>query len=333
MAFCSDLAARLRPFGVSLSVLPSKPGFDARKLLDARSVPAAAKATGKVNDLRDRLRLLQDKTHLRDEGMLRQLGLLGFPELVAASVQVGCGACKDGIIASYALQSVGNLAMEDANRQRFADLGVIELVIEAMRAHMGPASLATSAGAGGGGRVQKDAIVALRHLAYENDASKKRVLDSGGVEAVVAAMNAFGDNAQVQRQACGAVAVFAVHSSLGDAGRSRVLSSGGLQSIISAMKRWPEDSQLLAAGLKALALLVSFADARSAAREAGVAALVEGIAAREGIALGSGASGGGELGESIRSMLRKLAQTAEATPAAPAPAPAGGRAGAVGVRA
>ena len=79
--------------------------------------------------------------------------------------------------------------MEDGNRQRLADLGAIELVIDAMRQHMSPAP---AGGAGGGGRVQKDAIVALRHLAYENDASKKRVLDAGGVDAVVAAIEANG---------------------------------------------------------------------------------------------------------------------------------------------
>ena len=269
--------------------------------------------------------MLQDKTHQRDEAMLRLLGLLGYPELVAAAVQVGSLGCRDGVVASYALQSVGNLAMENGNRQRFADIGGIELVVESMLAHMsegsgggsgagGGGSGSGSGSGGGGGRVQKDAIVALRHLAYENDASKRRVLEAGGVEAVVTAMTTFGDNAQVQRQACGAVAVFAVHSSLGDAPRARVVAAGGLGAIMSAIRRWPGDGALVQQGLKALTSLLASPEAKAAAKEAGVVRLVEEIAARERppINLAQGSVGGSELGEALRALLRKVENSAGA---------------------
>jgi hypothetical protein len=313
-AFSSELAARLRPFGVALAwaAPPGKPVFSRERCAPASSVPAAAKTPAKLNDLRDKLRVLQDKTHQREEVMLRQLCALGYPELVTAAVQASSTGCKDVIVASYALQSVGNLAMEDGNRQRLADLGCVELVVEAMRAHIGlggggGGASAMPASASQGGRVLKDAIVALRHLAYENDASKKRVMDAGGVEAVVAAMNVFADNSHVQRQACSAVVVFAVHSSLGDAARARVLACGGLTAIIAALKRFGDDTQLLPQGIKALVSLVSYGDARAAARDAGLADLVEAIAKREGVALGPAVVGGGELAESLRAIMRKLA--------------------------
>ena len=309
-AFAADVAARLRPFGVALALPPAapKPFFDYRKGLPASSIPAAARSANKVNELRDWLRELQDRTHLRQEAQLRALGALGYPELVAAAVQAGAVGCKDSIVASYALQSVGNLAMETSLRAHFADLGAIELVIDTMRAHGSSAAPAGAAlaGGGGGGRVQKDAIVALRHLAYENDASKKRVLDAGGVEAVVSAMTAFGDNPHVQRQAAGAIALLAVHSALGDAARARVLGCGGLTAVVAAIRRWPEEKDLVSAGIKALSALVALTEARTAARAAGVLELIDAVAKKEKISIASGGAGGGELGELMRAMVRRL---------------------------
>ena len=73
------------------------------------------------------------------------------------------------------------------------------------------------------------------------------------------------------------------------------------------MKRFADDAPLLTQGIKALASLVARGDARAAAREAGVAELVEAIARKEGRALAPGAAGGGEMGDSLRAMHRRFA--------------------------
>ena len=119
--------------------------------------------------------------------------------------------------------------------------------------------------------MQKDAIVALRHLAYENDASKKRVLDAGGVEAVITAMTVFKDNEAVQRQAASFVSLLAVHSVLlGDLARVRITEKGGVAAIVAALKKWKGDAQMEAAGIKALTSLSTLAEARAALVTAGV---------------------------------------------------------------
>lgn len=240
------------------------------------------------------MRDLQDRSHTRDDGRLAGFGALGFLEITLGALFASCflSTAKDEPSASFALQIVGNLAMNDGNRRKLAELHGIELVTAAMGVH------ATSA------RVQKDAIVALRHLAYENDANKQRIVDCGAVSAVVKAMLACGDSAQVQRQACGALSIFAVHSALGDAAKRTIVASGGLGAITKAMQSFMSDTQLVTAALKSLGTLIGMPDARSAARELGALELCE--------ALGSMSehAGARDFQEALKQTQRRLAPAA-----------------------
>lgn len=298
LAFGSDLFQRLRSFGAHLTTVgtpvngaPVRLVFDAGKT-DTRNVIASLKTPARINDLRDRLRSLQDRSHSRDDLFVRHLGAAGYLELSAAAVVIGAQTLRDAVTTSYALQAVGNLAMEDSCRQRLASMGMIEMVIDAMRAFPGSS----------GSRVQKDAMVALRHLAYENDANKQRILDAGGIAAVIRAMDDCGDNPQVQRQACGSISILAVHSTLGDSGKASIVRGGGMRSIVSAMDKHRSDAQLVIAGVKALATLMSCPEARTAAAEMRLAEYLEQLCpgASAAAAVMSG-SGGGSNGSAVPS--------------------------------
>jgi hypothetical protein len=254
----------------------------------ASSRPGAPARDGRVSALRELMRDLQDRSHTRVDDRLAGLGGLGVLEATLAAVFVLSFVAKDELGASFALQALGNLAMNDANRARLAELAAIECVTACMGAH------ATSA------RVAKDAIVALRHLAYENDANKQRAVDAGVVAAVVRAMLACGDSAAVQRQACGAISILAVHSALGDAAKRTILAAGALSAITRALTTYKSDTQLVTAGVKALGTLVGLAEARTVARESGAVPLLEALAAAPEHA------GSREFGEAMRQTLRRL---------------------------
>ena len=146
-------------------------------------------------------------------------------------------------------------------RQIAAEKGVIEAILGAMQAY--PAA----------GRVLKDAVVALRHMAYENDDNKVRMATSGAVAQVVTSMTLCKDSAQVQRQCCGALSIFAVHSSKGDVAKHTIVASGGVGAILAAIQQHMSDVGVVVAALKALGTLVHMPAARTAALEAGAEAV------------------------------------------------------------
>ena len=327
--FARELADKLRGLGAHLPPGPGAAaggfalGFDAARTAassSSSSSSSAAVSSARLNDLRDRLRVLQDRSHSREPAVARNLACLGYLEISLAAVAVSLqGQCRDSVAATYALQALSNLAMEGANRQRLADLGAVELSVAAVRAFEVPggggggsaaSGAASGAGSGGGARVVKDAVVAIRHLAYEMDANKARVLQCGGVAAIVRAMGDFAEHAQLLRQCAGALALLSVPCALGDAARAEVIRRGGLRALHAALARHRADGQVVAAVARAVATIFSNGgapEARALAKELATVELIEAVLAEHG-----GAAGQGEVAESLRAAARKIRLGAQA---------------------
>jgi hypothetical protein len=264
--------------------------------LPSFAVPPAvltlSRNSSKTASLRESLRELQDRSHTRDDGRLELLGRIGFLEATLAGAYVCTYFVKDELAASYACQCVGNLAMIDHNRSKFAALGGIESVVACMVAYNSVF------------RVQKDAVVGLRHLAYENDTNKAHIVDAGGVGAVVRALAstiaATGAPAvQLQKQCFGAISIFAVHSTIGDGAKRAVIDAGGLPVLVRCLYANLGDSQLVIAGLKAVGTLVSSAETRALARDAGCGELCDAVAK-------SDAAGSREVQDALRQTMKRL---------------------------
>lgn len=294
--FVADAASKMRAFGVRCTTaddgrldvdIPSPMVLAPTDAMPA-AYAAVARAPPKFSLLRDVLREVQNRSHTREEARLAVLSALGLPQLILASLFITSYVAKDEMSAALALQSLSNLAMVGDTRTRLADMGAIEGTVVAMDAH------ATSS------RVQKDGIVALRHLAYENDTNKQRIVDRGGVHAVVRAMGRTDDTTQVQRQACGAIAIFAVHSTLGDAAKRSILDAGGVDAIVRVLRSHRGDPQLVIAALKALSMLVGLPEAKTAAKEAGALELMDALASDDSVA------GSREVQDSLRFAARKI---------------------------
>jgi Armadillo/beta-catenin-like repeat len=210
---------------------------------------------------------MQDRSHTRDDKRLSLIGALGFPELALAFLYISALVYHDESSTSFALQVLGNLSMIDENRERIASLFGITTLVATM-------TLFPFAS-----RVQKDAIVAMRHLAYENDGNKQRVLDAGGIAAVVTSMQHVKDNPQVLKQACSALSIFGVHSNIAETAKKAILDSGGLQTITSTLVDHRMDPQVGIAALKALGTLLALPEASAKARESGTGAILDSFGA------------------------------------------------------
>jgi len=154
-------------------------------------------------------------------------------------------------------------------------------------------------------RVLKDAVVGLRHVAYENDGNKARMVEAGGVGAVVRALAATATNTgapavQLQKQCFGALAIFAVHSAVGDAAKRAVIDAGGLPAMVRCMMTNIGDHQLVVAGLKAIGTLVSSAETRTLARDAGCGDLCDAIARADAAAPSR------DVSEALRQTMKRL---------------------------
>jgi hypothetical protein len=250
-----------------------------------------SKVPGKAPLLRDVMREMQDKSHTRDERRLESLGGMGYLEIAVLALLVSTYINRDELTASFACQTIGNLAMITLNRSRLAELGAIEAVVHAMNSTREAL------------RVQKDAVVALRHLAYENDGNKMRIIHTGGIRAVISIMNECSEGPlalQVHRQCCGALSIFAVHSTLGDIAKREIVESGAVYAVIRTMRIHSTDLQLVVAAAKALGTLASRPEARSMAREAGCFDLFDYLAAQDSFAYSR------EFNEAARHALRRL---------------------------
>jgi len=243
----------------------------------------------RLGNLRDGLRDMQDRTHTRDEVALLKFASQGYIEACLGALALG--RAKDPSTASYALQTVSNLAMQTEVRQIAAEKGVIEAIVGAMQAY--PAA----------GRVLKDAVVALRHMAYENDDNKVRMATSGAVAQVITSMTLCKESAQVQRQCCGALSIFAVHSSKGDVAKICIVTSGGVGAILSAIQLHLADAGVVVAALKALGTLVHMPAARQAALDAGAEAVCAEVKAS------AESRGSKQLLDVLRQTQRRLGQT------------------------
>lgn len=252
----------------------------------------AGKTFTRLANLRDGLRDMQDRTHTRDEASLLALSAQGFLQASMAALEMG--RLRDASCASFALQCLGNLAMQQEVRQEAADAGAIESVVATMQTYSSNA------------RVLKDAVVALRHLAYENDGNKFRIVSSGAVTAVVAAMQSCPDSAQVQRQCCSAMGIFAVHSSKGDVAKQTITDAGGVAAILAAVRQHSEDPVVIAAAFKTLGTLVHLPAARDAAQADGVEELMQEVSGW------ADAQGSRQVQEAIRLAARRLRGSAGA---------------------
>lgn len=129
-------------------------------------------------------------------------------------------------------------------------------------------------------------------------------------------MRACLDSGAVQKQACGALSIFAVHSALGDAAKRHIADVGGIAAMVRAIQAYPDDGPLVVAALKALSTLVGVPELRAAARAAGTAEAVETLL------LMDEHRGSREMGDLLRGVQRKLAAAATQPPAFHAPPPA-----------
>ena len=130
-------------------------------------------------------------------------------------------------------------------------------------------------------------------------------------------MRACLDSGAVQKQACGALSIFAVHSALPDAAKRHIADVGGIAAMVRAVQAYPDDGPLVVAALKALSTLVGVPELRAVARAAGTAEAVETLL------LMDEHRGSREVGDLLRGVQRKLATTGGAGAAA-APAAGGG---------
>ena len=280
--------AAVAPILLSLDIplIPVAAAADALIAAFAAKPQVQAGKEPRVVSLREAMREMQDRTHTRDLARLAGFSASGFVEIAVAAIVVATFVAKDELAASLALQVTGNLAMVDDHRRRFSALHGIEAIRACVGVHVGSP------------RVAKDGMVALRHLAYELDANKRRVLDSGSIATIVAAMGACGDSTQVQRQGCATLSLLAVQSAFAEAAKRSIVEAGGIAAVVAAMKAHRGDDQLVTQALKALGTFMSAGDARAAAREAGLPALIAAIDER---------SASRELVEALRPVQRRLA--------------------------
>jgi hypothetical protein len=258
-----DVVSRLDSVGVLITTKPGAAQVVTFHMLrsqsDARSLRAPP-TTGKAPILRSAMREMQDKSHTRDDGLLAHLGTIGYLEIAVLALYVSTHAGKDDLTATFACQTIGNLAMITSNRARLAELGAIEAVVYVMNEYRDNM------------RVQKDGVVALRHLAYEHDDNKLRIIHMGGIHVTIAAMNTCVDGAlalQVHKQCCSALTIFAMHNTQGDIAKQEIVQTGAIHAILRAMRIHTTDLQLLVTGLKAVSALASCPDARIHARDSG----------------------------------------------------------------
>lgn len=137
-------------------------------------------------------------------------------------------------------------------------------------------------------------------------------------------MRACLDSGAVQKQACGALSIFAVHSALADSAKRHIADVGGIAAMVRALQAYPDDGPLVLAALKALSTLVGVPELKTAARAAGTAEAVEMLL------LMDEHRGSRELGDLLRGVQRKLAGpvaagSGPAAAAGSAPPAAGGR--------
>jgi hypothetical protein len=197
--------------------------------------------------LRTGLRELQDRTHTRTASVLAELHTLGYPTV--AHFALRAALAWDPLCITYSLQTVTNLGMNAEMREEL--WSCIELSITALTSSCGKNQ-----------RVAKDAIVTLRHLSYENDNNKSRIIAAGGLPAILDAMQSFPQSAQVQRQACMALRILSVHTTQGAHIKKTVLSIGGLPVLFEALSRHLRDPSVSLAVLQVMSCLLHVPDAR-----------------------------------------------------------------------
>ena len=219
-----------------------------------------------TSGLRDALREFQDRTHTRNADSLAAMMDAGFPDVAAMALRVAMD--RDPLSLTYALQTVTNLGMHEVMRARLGDTGCIEAIAGCLRHDAGHQQ-----------RAVKDGIVALRHLAYENDENKIRIIESGAMGLAVHCMGRFRDAPQVQKQACNALKIFAVHTRRGDDVKRAVLTAGGVDALLSCLFMYRGDTQVASAALGALSTLFHLREARAHATRLGAPHLIQDISA------------------------------------------------------
>lgn len=219
-----------------------------------------------VAAMRDALRELQDRTHTRLADVLRTMKDVGYPEV--AALALGAALAQDPLSLTYALQTVTNLGMQEGMRSRLGACGCIEAAARCLA----PESKQQL-------RAVKDAIVALRHLAYENDDNKIRIIESGAMALTVDSMARFRESPQVQKQACKALKIFAVHTRRGDDVKHAVLAAGGVSALLHCLYSYHSDTQVATAALEAIATLCHLREARQVAARLHAARLLQDVSA------------------------------------------------------
>ena len=262
LATAEDLPGLIQKRCTALAKAAASPTGASSSAAAAGKIPA--NLVSRVHNLRDGLRYLQEQTHTRDEDELKAHARNGAVDACLAAMRSPCG--RDAICTASALQSLANLAMQSQVRAECAERGAIQAAIAAMAVHTSNT------------RVLKDAVVVLRHIAYENDQNKLAIVEAGGIEAIVKIIQECRNTPPVLRQCCGALSIIAVNSTVGEDVRAHVVAAHGVEAVARILRDCAADVPTAIAALKCLGTLALSAEARDAAIEAGVEAACTEIA-------------------------------------------------------
>ncbi|KAG6613406.1 serine/threonine protein kinase [Phytophthora cinnamomi] len=120
--------------------------------------------------------------------------------------------------------------------------------------------------------MQEAGCVLLTNLAHNCETNRRRILDGGGIDSVLQAMQTFPENPGVQKRSCWALLTLAGSDLMCDS----IAMRGGLGAIIAAMLNCPADDHVQYYGSWALVNLLSGTERLQAfARREGVREVAE----------------------------------------------------------
>ena len=180
----------------------------------------------------------------------------------------------DARVAENACDRLGSLSRTNRHEQAATEAGVLEAVVEAMRAHPQVAA------------VQEQGCCALHFVCCGFDAAgearRQRAADAGAIEAAVNALRAHRQVCVVQRWGCWALAKVCYGDEAAGLARSqRATEAGAIEAAVAAMRAHPQVAEVQEEGCNALAILCqgTNAAARSRSQRAAVAGALEEVLA------------------------------------------------------
>jgi hypothetical protein len=165
---------------------------------------------------------------------------MGLAEVVAA-LRAHVAVAR---VAQMACGRLGILCEPIGSEQAAAEAGVIEAVVETLRAHRQEED------------VQKDGCRVLQNVSFGNDAASdarcQRAAAAGAIEEVVAALRAHAQEEGVQMMSCGALSNICGGGSGVHARRRRATQAGGRAVAVAAMQAHPDNDGVQGYGRRVL---------------------------------------------------------------------------------